>query len=109
MNKSMKPTAAPARQMTDEEKKIQVIKFLQQKRESFSLNILCNLCQGQAKLILDRFDEYKGDKIKTLKKVIKDSEELIGLDGMILVEMSVKMADHLIEKLYPLPEEKTGE
>lgn len=62
------------RPLTEEEKKIKVMQILQQKRESFAINILCNLCKNEV--------------------VTKVS----------LVETAVKMADELIEKLYPMPE-----
>lgn len=86
MNKSMKPAGfaprvAPAKPLTDEEKKVKIMQFLQQKRESFSLNILCNLC-------------------KCLDKDASSAQ------AKAMVELSVEMADALLEKLYPLPEEE---
>lgn len=87
MNNSRKPAGfaprvAPAKPLTEEEKKVKIMQFLQQKRESFSLNILCNLCK-----VLDK--DASNENAKSL------------------VDLSVEMADHLIEKLYPLPEEET--
>ena len=83
MNKSMKPAVATAqRPLTEEEKKIKVMQYFQQKREQFAINILCNMCKGLS----------------------KDSTNL---DAKILVDISVEMADALIEKLYPMPEEET--
>lgn len=87
MNKTMKTRAAvtgvvaPA-QMTEEQKKAKVIQFLQQKRESFSLNILCNLC-------------------KALDKKASSAQSLA------MVDLSVTMADALMDKLYPIQEEET--
>lgn len=66
--------------LTDEEKKAKVVQFLSQKREAFSLNILCNLCR-----CLDK----------------RASSQ----HAAAMVDLSVEMADHLLEKLYPLPEE----
>ena len=70
-----KPIARPA--ISEEEKKAQVERFLAQKRESFAINILCNLCRVTAKADLD------------------------------LVKQAVQMADSLIEELYPLPDTPT--
>lgn len=38
--------AAPARQLSEEEKRIKIMQFLQQKREAFAINILCSLCKA---------------------------------------------------------------
>ena len=81
-NKFPRPAAqAQAPQMTEEEKKAQVARFLQQKREGFAINILCNLCRTTS-------------------------------DPSGLVDQAVTMADQLMDKLYPMPEEsgkKEGE
>lgn len=69
--------------MTEEEKRVKVMQFLQQKRETISVNLLCNLVHGAITI--------------TNKKV--------NIDCISLVDLSVEMADALIEKLYPLPEE----
>ena len=74
------PQVAPARPLTEEEKKAKILQFLQQKRESFALNILCNLC-------------------KTL------GDDATNAQAKSLVGLSVEMADNLIGELYPLPEE----
>lgn len=84
MNKSMKPAGfaprvAPAKPLTEEEKKVKIMQFLQQKRESFSLNILCNLIQGTA-----------------------SNTELEKESCLAIVDLSVDMADHLMDKLYPV-------
>ena len=63
-----------------EQKKNQALAMLVQKREAFAINILCHLCEGMS--------------------VINENE------GKILVDVSVHMADHLLEKLYPKPEDK---
>ena len=76
MNKPNKPNARivmPQAQMTDQEKKEAVAKFLSQKRESFAINILCNLCRVTKKADIE------------------------------LVKQSVAMADALIQELYPIP------
>lgn len=88
MNKTNKPAnlhpvgAAAQRPLTEEEKKIKIMQFMQQKRETISVNLLCNLVHGAI----------------TNKKVTN-------MDCKSLVDLSVEMADALIEKLYPLPEE----
>lgn len=87
----------PQRPMTDEEKKARIMQFLQQKREQFSINILCSLCQG----------------VPTARAVVKTNLQTdtssIGIDTSGLVAGAVKMADELLENLYPLPEEKPAE
>lgn len=65
--------------ISEEEKKAQVERFLAQKRESFAINILCNLCRVTAKADIE------------------------------LVKQSVQMADALIEELYPLPDTPTDQ
>ena len=78
-----KPMVAPAqRPLTEEEKKVKIMQFLQQKREQFAINILCNISHG------------------SLDDLIKHSDA----PGAV-VKIAVKMADKLIEELYPLPEE----
>lgn len=72
----MKPIP-PAPRMSEEEKKMKVMQILQQKREQFSINILCHLVEGNA------------------------DEEIA-----FLVDKAVSLADAMIEKLYPLPETK---
>ena len=66
----------PQRPMTDEEKHARIMQFLQQRRESFSINILCSLLQNNP-------------GVHTEDVVIK----------------SVDLADNLIKKLYPMEEE----
>ena len=67
---------AKMKPLTEEEKKIKIMQFLQQKREQFSLTILNGLCHAPG----------------------ADTD---------LVDLSVKMADHLLEKLYPIKEEES--
>lgn len=82
MNKSMKPSKPVARQsaaaLTPEQKQEAMVRFFTQKRESFTTGILFNLCQNPA----------MGDA-----------------DPKTVVDHAVEMADHLLEKLYPLKEE----
>ena len=66
----------PQRPMTDEEKQARIMQFLAQKREAFSINILCSLLQ-------------KNPGVKNEDVIIK----------------AVDLADGLIEKLYPMPKE----
>lgn len=86
MKAQMKPGTIPQKPLTEEEKKQRIMQFLQQKREQFAINILCNLCRSQDK-------------------------DASSAHAEAMVDLSVDMADHLIEKLYPLPEEadKTAE
>lgn len=77
--KSSKPVARQqATEFTPEQKQEAMLRFFTQKRESFTTGILFNLCQNPA---------------------MKDS------DPKELVNTAVDMADHLIERLYPLKEE----
>ena len=71
MNKSIKPTAP--RQLTEEERKEQMTRAFLQKRASLAEGILFNICQG-------------------LVPSEKDIESI--------VDMSIKMADHMLEILY---------
>ena len=66
----------PQRPMTDEEKQARIMQFLQQRRESFSINILCSLLQNN-----------------------------LGVHPEDVVIKSVDLADNLIKKLYPMEEE----
>lgn len=79
----MRPGAAAPRPLTEEEKKMEVARYLQQKREQFAINILCNMVQGAI-------------TNKDVTNVMTES----------LVGVAVDMADHLIEKLYPLKQDK---
>ena len=71
------PRVAPAQPLTEEQKKMKIAQFLQQKREIFAINILVGLCHNAK-----------------------------GLRAEDLINTAVDMADKLIEKLYPLPEEE---
>ena len=82
------PKVAPAPVLTEEQKKAKIMQFLQQKREGFAINILCNLCHAADLKVVATMDNTK---------------LTIDTDG--LVDKAVAMADKLIEKLYPLPEE----
>lgn len=64
------------------------MQFLAQKREQFSINILCNLVHVASERVVAR----------------RDSIDL-SLDTNGLVNSAVKMADQLMEALYPMPEE----
>lgn len=66
------------------------MQFLQQKRETFAVNILCNLVHVASERVVAR----------------RNSTDL-SLDTNGLVNSAVKMADELLEKLYPLPEEES--
>lgn len=66
----------PQSPMTEEEKQARIMQFLQQKRESFSINILCSLLQNNP-----------------------------GVHPEDVVTKAVDLADNLIKKLYPMEEE----
>lgn len=66
----------PQRPLTDEEKQARIMQFLQQRRESFSINILCSLLQNNP-----------------------------GVHPEDVVTKAVDLADNLIKKLYPMEEE----
>ena len=70
----------PQRPLTDEEKQARIMQFLQQKRESFSISILCSLLQNNP-----------------------------GIHPDDVITKAVALADQLMEKLYPLKEEKPKE
>lgn len=84
MNKSMKPSKPIASQsaapLTPEQKQEAMIRFFTQKRESFATGILFNMCQSLGNLPTEA-------------------------ECHAVVDRAVAMADHLIEKLYPLKEE----
>lgn len=68
-----KPLTRP---LTEQEKQARIMQFLQQRRESFSINILCSLLQNNP-----------------------------GVHPEDVVTKAVDMADNLIKKLYPMEEE----
>lgn len=66
----------PQRPLTEQEKQARIMQFLQQRRESFSINILCSLLQNNP-----------------------------GVHPEDVVTKAVDLADNLIKKLYPMEEE----
>ena len=66
----------PQRPMTQEEQKQRIMQFLAEKRETFALAILQGICSNPE------------------------------IHAKNPVEEAVEMADHLMEKLYPLPKEE---
>lgn len=83
MNKSMKPSRPAGKPqvapLTPEQKQEAMIRFFTQKRESFTTGILFNMCQSLGNLPTEA-------------------------ECHAVVDRAVAMADHLIEKLYPLKE-----
>lgn len=67
----------PQRPMTQEEQKQRIMQFLAQKRESFSISILCSLLQNNP-----------------------------GVKNEDVIIKAVDLADGLMEKLYPMPKEE---
>lgn len=92
MAKPIKPIPVQ-RPLTEQEKQARIMQFLQQKREQFSINILCSLCQG----------------VSSARAVVKADlhSTTIAIDTNGLVADAVKMADELLEKLYPIKEEES--
>lgn len=91
MANKIKPMPAPqARPLTEEEKQAKIMQFLSQKRETFAINILCNLVHVASERVVAR----------------RDSTDL-SLDTNGLVNSAVKMADELLERLYPIKEEES--
>ena len=70
------------RPMTDEEKQQRIMQILTQKREAFSLSILSGMVQGAV-----------------------TNKDVTNTQCKSLVDLSVEMADALMEKLYPMPKE----
>ena len=89
-NRPIKPMPVQ-RPLTDEEKQARIMQFLQQKREQFSINILCSLCQG----------------VSSARSIVKADlhSTTIAIETNGIVADAVKMADELMEKLYPMEEE----
>lgn len=84
---SYKTTQRPVQQakqrpLRDEEKQARIIQFLQQKREQFAVSILCNMIQGEIDNLICNSDAPSA-----------------------IVKMSIKMADQLLEMLYPINDE----
>lgn len=80
------PRPAPQAKMkplTDEEKQQRIMQFLSQKREQFAVNILCNMVQGAV-----------------------TNKDVTNFQCKSLVDLAVDMADALMEKLYPIKEDK---
>ena len=67
----------PQRPLTEEEKQARIMQFVAQKRETFSLNILCSLLQNNP-----------------------------GIHPDDVIAKAVDLADGLLEKLYPMPKEE---
>ena len=68
----------PQRPLTEEEKQARIMQFVAQKRETFSLNILCSLLQNNP-----------------------------GIHPDDVIVKAVCLADGLMEKLYPIKEEES--
>lgn len=70
----------PQRPLTEQEKQARIMQFLQQRRESFSINILINI----------------------LYSLLQNNP---GVHPEDVVTKAVDLADNLIKKLYPMEEE----
>ena len=71
------------RPMTNEEKQQRIMQILTQKRETFSLSILSEMVQGAV-----------------------TNKDVTNFQCKSLVDLAVEMADSLMEKLYPIKEDK---
>ena len=81
-NKPTKPIKVISKpRPSAEEEQMKRLVYFAQRREGIATNILCGLMQGREKGILKE-------------------------DYMEYVDLSVEMADRLLEKLYPKPEDK---
>ena len=83
MAKEIKKAKVITPEQIQEQKRNQALAMLVQKRETFAVNILVSLCRGNG-------FAYPKD------------QDNFGL----LVDLSVEMADRLLEKLYPVKEDK---
>ena len=81
--------------MTDEEKQARIMQFLQQKREQFSITILKGLCSNPN--AVSRKEVVSGEWLQHTEIN----------NGDALVDQAVKMADHLMEKLFPIKDEES--
>ena len=80
----MRATKTIQRPLTDEEKQQRIMQILTQKRETFSLTILSGMVQGAV-----------------------TNKDVTNIQCKSLVDLSVEMADALMEKLYPIKEEES--
>lgn len=83
------------RPMTEQEKQARIMQFLQQKRENFSLTILKGLCSNPKTIDERVVVSSRGGQHTEIN------------NGDALVDQAVKMADRLMEKLYPIKEEES--
>lgn len=98
-NYNKRPVKGVMTPPTEEEKRMQVMRFLSQKREQFSVNILIGLCSNPA--AVGRKSVVSGDGSYT---------EIVEINNRgLLVSKAVEMADELLERLYPLKDEGKGE
>lgn len=80
-NKPTKPiNVVPSATPSKEELAIKRMQFFANRRENFAVNILCNLVQGAI-----------------------TNKDCTNVDCKRLVDISVEMADRLLEQLYPSP------
>lgn len=82
-NKPTKPIKLASQ--TKEEQEMQIARFFANKREQFAINILANIVKGNA-------FAYPKDQ---------DKDSFLGV-----VDLSVEMADRLVQKLYPVVKEE---
>lgn len=77
---NIRPIPGQQRPLKEEEKKARIMQFLQKRRETFAINLLVTLVQGNP-----------------------------GVKNEDLIIKAVDLADGLIKRLYPMEEEKPAE
>ena len=98
----------PQRPMTDEEKQARIMQFLQQRRESFSINILCSLLQMQQRIMQVLMQKRETFSLSILPGMVQGAvtnKDVTNIQCKSLIDLAVEMADELLEKLYPMPKE----
>ena len=96
-NNNKRPVKGVMTPPTEEEKRMQVMRFLSQKREQFSVNILIGLCSNPAAV-----------GRKSVVSADGSYAEIVEINNG-LVDQAVGIADLLLERLYPLKDEGKGE
>ena len=81
-NNARRPAISSTSRAQEVERKNQALSYLANQRSSFAINILCNMVRGAI-----------------------TNRDCTNMDCKGLVDLSVEMADHLMDKLYSVNEE----
>lgn len=81
-NNARRPAISSTSRAQEVERKNQALSYLANQRSSFAINILCNMVRGAI-----------------------TNRDCTNMDCKALVDLSVEMADHLMDKLYSVNEE----